>query len=151
MNGGGAGGLPVHAASQQLGTDMGAAGTDISANAASRAKAATAAAASILGSLRQCWGNAGVLPASTTEGWICYVALLIFFPSTLIIRALGVSLHWRLVLIAAVPAAVVLSLEAVYLKVMGCDVVVVVWLVLGCVPNASCSSFCPMSSIVSRA
>jgi hypothetical protein len=67
--------------------------------------------------LLQCWGNAGVLPASATEAWICYVAMAVFFPSTLLIRALGVSLHWRLVLTAAVPAIVVLGLEAAYSKV----------------------------------
>jgi hypothetical protein len=76
-----------------------------------------AAGAALLRPLRQCWGNAGVLPASATEVWICYVAMAVFFPSTLLIKALGVSLHWRLVLTAAVPAAVVLVLEAVYCKV----------------------------------
>lgn len=81
------------------------------------APTAAGAAASILKPLWQCWGNAGVLPASATEGWICYLALAVFFPSTLIIRALGFSLHWRLVLIAAVPAVIVLSLEALHLKV----------------------------------
>lgn len=74
-------------------------------------------AGSLLRPLRQCWGNAGVLPASATEAWICYIALAVFFPSTLLIKALGVSQHWRLVLTAAVPAAVVLLLEAVYCKV----------------------------------
>lgn len=75
------------------------------------------AAANLLRPLRQCWGNAGVLPASATEAWICYVALAVFFPCTLLIKALGVSLEWRLVLTAAVPATVVLGLEAVYCKV----------------------------------
>jgi hypothetical protein len=78
-------------------------------------KAASSTAAGT--KLRQCWGNAGVLPASATEAWICYVALAVFFPSTLIIKALGFGLHWRLVLTAAVPAAVVLALEATYSKV----------------------------------
>lgn len=45
------------------------------------------------------------------------MALGVFFPSTLIIKALGFGLHWRLVLTAAVPAAVVLALEAIYSKV----------------------------------
>lgn len=79
--------------------------------------AAGKSAAGMFRPLLQCWGNAGVLPASATEAWICYVAMAVFFPSTLLIRALGVSLHLRLVLTAAVPAIVVLGLEAVYSKV----------------------------------
>lgn len=100
--------LPVHITSQpSKGFDAPSDGKDSKA----------AAASSLLRPLRQCWGNAGVLPASATEAWICYIALAVFFPSTLLIKALGVSLHWRLVLTAAVPAAVVLVLEAVYCKV----------------------------------
>lgn len=85
-----------------------------------KARGPTAAGRTAAGMFRplvQCWGNAGVLPASATEAWICYVAMAMFFPSTLLIKALGVSLHWRLVLTAAVPAVVVLGLEAAYSKV----------------------------------
>jgi hypothetical protein len=79
--------------------------------------AAGKSAAGMFKPLLQFWNNAGMLPASATEAWICYVAMAVFFPSTLLIRALGVSLHWRLVLTAAVPAVVVLGLEAAYSKV----------------------------------
>jgi hypothetical protein len=95
--------LPVHTTS--------ASGSDTEHKAAS-----STAAANLFRPLQQCWGNAGVLPASATEAWICYVALAVFLPATLLIKALGVSLEWRLVLTAAVPATVVLALEAVYCK-----------------------------------
>jgi hypothetical protein len=55
------------------------------------------------------------MPPSVTQAWICYAGLAAFFPTLLAIRGLGAPLEWRLVLAAAVPAAVVAGLEAAYL------------------------------------
>lgn len=109
-------GLAVHSANGSTSSCH----TDTTAAAAAASKL-SAAAVGPAKALRHCWSNAAVLPASATESWICYVALVVLLPATLVINALGTPLHWRLVLIAAVPAAVILVLECVYLKVgMGC-------------------------------
>lgn len=51
---------------------------------------------------------------SATEAWITYVALLVFFPACLVIRKFALSSSWYLTAAAAVPAVVIVGLEAVF-------------------------------------
>jgi len=55
------------------------------------------------------------MPRSATDAWIAYLGLLVFFPGCIVIRQLAWPTAWYLTAVLAIPAAAIISLEAVYI------------------------------------
>lgn len=55
------------------------------------------------------------MPRSATDAWIAYLGLLMFFPGCIVIRQFAWPTAWYLTAVLAIPAAAIISLEAVYI------------------------------------